>query len=144
MKCIRHFEHSKTISHLFIWLIAFSLKRTFWCEIIRSDCKLENLVPSHSPTCKIFLYIHTHICVCVSVILLFNSSRLSLDHSFPTWMWDIEIPDLEEGSKGENKERKQAGRLADNTQERSFHKLRHHCAELRFKPFLHIEANASD
>ena len=59
-------------------------------------------------------------------------------------MWDIEMPDREEGSKGESKERKQAGRLADSTQERSLHKLRDHCAELRFKPFLHLEANASD
>lgn len=54
------------------------------------------------------------------------------------------MPDLEEGNKGESKERGQAGRLADSTQERSFHKLRDQCAEPRYEPFLHIEATASD
>lgn len=84
--------------------------------------------------------------MCCVYVLFFSSIPLAFPwlFPFPTWTWDIEMPDLEEGNKAESKERKQAGRLAASTQERSFHKLRDQRAEQRFEPFLHIEANASD
>lgn len=70
-KCKRHLEHSTTMLDLLVGLIALSPKKTSRCEVVHSDYKLENLVPSHSPTCKMSHH-HTFNTLCGLSRYLFN------------------------------------------------------------------------
>lgn len=98
-----------------------------WCKIVRSYCKLENLMPSLSSSCKICLY-HTfsmpskltinvfHIYLILLLCLLLSFLSLSLDLSLSNMNMEYRDGRFWR-SKGGGKEGRQADII---THERSF------------------------